>query len=130
MTKHHMFGAPNLHQSKKKITQPLVKPIVAPIQIPDEKIRFFLFTFSCFTYCVSPVTCQVSLTSTATATDLPPANSPTMHCRVFCKDPKTIEIKKKNCVLAIRYFTRTLGKAPELLFSSLRFLFGSYYFCF
>ena len=35
---------------------------------------------------MSPVTCQMSLTPTATARDPPPANSPTMHNRMVCED--------------------------------------------
>ena len=35
------------------------------------------------------VVCHMSLTQTATATDPPPANSPTMHNRMGCKDPKS-----------------------------------------
>ena len=39
---------------------------------------------------VSCVTCHMSLTQTATATDPPPANSPTMHIRMVRKDPQII----------------------------------------
>ena len=35
------------------------------------------------------VTCLLSLKLTATATDPPTANSPIMHSRLVCKDPKT-----------------------------------------
>ena len=42
---------------------------------------------------VSHVTCHLSLTPTATDTDLPPDNSPIMHCRLVCKDPKSEEKK-------------------------------------
>ena len=35
---------------------------------------------------VSPVTCHMSLRPTATATDPPTANSPTIHSRLVCKD--------------------------------------------
>ena len=34
------------------------------------------------------VNCHLSLTPTATATDPPPANSPTMHSWLVFKDPK------------------------------------------
>ena len=37
----------------------------------------------CVTCCMSPVTCHMSLTQTATATDPPPANSPSMHSRML-----------------------------------------------
>ena len=40
----------------------------------------------CVTCCVSPFTCLLSLTPTGTPTDLPPANSPTMHSRLVCED--------------------------------------------
>ena len=39
-------------------------------------------------YCRSPVICHLSLMPKATATDLPPANSPTMHSRMVGKDQK------------------------------------------
>ena len=35
---------------------------------------------------ISPVTSHLSQTPTAAATDPPPANSPTMHSRLVCKD--------------------------------------------
>ena len=35
------------------------------------------------TCCMSPVTCHMSLTPTSTARDPPPANSPSMHSRMF-----------------------------------------------
>ena len=38
---------------------------------------------------VSRVTCHLSLTPTATATD-PPANSPIMHSRLVCEDPNIL----------------------------------------
>ena len=38
---------------------------------------------------VSSVSCHLSLTVTATATDPPPANSPTMQSRLVCKPPNT-----------------------------------------
>ena len=43
---------------------------------------------SCVTCCVSPVTCHLSLMRTSTATDPPPANSPTMHSTLFAKTQK------------------------------------------
>ena len=50
---------------------------------------------SCVTRCVSHVachashvTCNISLTLTATDMDSPPANSPTMHSRMNCKHSK------------------------------------------
>ena len=51
----------------------------------------FLFVM-CFvspvTFHVSQVTCHLSLTSRATATDLLPANSPTMNGGLACKELK------------------------------------------
>ena len=38
---------------------------------------------------MSHVTSHLSLTPTVTATDPPPASSPTMHIGLVCKDPKT-----------------------------------------
>ena len=37
---------------------------------------------SCVTCHMLRVTCHLSVTPTATATDAPPANFPTMHCRL------------------------------------------------
>ena len=45
---------------------------------------------------VSPVTCNQSLTPAAPATDPPSANSPIMHSRQFCKDPKQIQRAKNH----------------------------------
>ena len=44
------------------------------------------------------VTCHLSLTPTAKATDPPPANSPIMHSGLICKDqkPKKMSKRKKN----------------------------------
>ena len=39
-------------------------------------------------FCRSPVICHLSLMPKATATDPPPANSPTMHSRMVGKDQK------------------------------------------
>ena len=78
---------------------------------------------------VSHVTCQchLSLTPTATVTDPPPANSPTMPSMLICKDPKTQKInlntknhgncKNKNMsrgmpILAILSSTRSLKLKP------------------
>ena len=43
---------------------------------------------SCIVYHMSPVTCHMRLTPTATATDPAPANSPTIYSRMDCKDPQ------------------------------------------
>ena len=48
------------------------------------------------TWLVSPVTCHLSLTLTATATDPPPANSPSMYSKLVRKDPKTHKIFQKQ----------------------------------
>ena len=45
---------------------------------------------------VSRVTYHVSLTPTATATDPPPANSPIMHTKLLCKDPKPQKMSKRK----------------------------------
>ena len=51
---------------------------------------------SCVVRHLTPVTCQLSLTPTATATDPPSANSPSMHRKLVCKDqkPKNIQTQK------------------------------------
>ena len=49
--------------------------------ITEEK-KFYLF-------CMSPVTCHLPPTPTATVRDPPPANFSTMQNRLGCKDPKT-----------------------------------------
>ena len=66
------------------------------------------------------VTCQISLTSSALATDPPPAYFPTMHSRAVRKNPKTFCLNAKNHwnapkkgvlsvpILAIRPSTRNL----------------------
>ena len=48
---------------------------------------------------LSPVTCHLSLTPTTIATDSPPANYPTLHSQVICKDPKPNCRKKRNKLL-------------------------------
>ena len=45
---------------------------------------------------VSPLTCHLWITPTATATDPPNANSPIMHSRLVCKEPKTKKIQKRK----------------------------------
>ena len=50
---------------------------------------------SCVICCVSRVTCHLSLTPTATATDPPPASYPIMHSRLFHKK-KTIIVMTSN----------------------------------
>ena len=54
---------------------------------------------SCFMYRVSPFTCHMALTPVATVTELPLANSPTVHIRMVCKVKKKIEkqFQSKNC---------------------------------
>ena len=54
---------------------------------PTQTNRRQVSVVSCL---VTPVTCHMSLTQTATATDPSPANSPTMHSRIICKDPKNL----------------------------------------
>ena len=51
---------------------------------------------SCFTCCMSPVTCHMSLTLTATDTDPLPANSLTMHSWMVCKDPQIYFFSRGN----------------------------------
>ena len=46
-------------------------------------------------YHLSPVTCHLSLTTKTKAIDPPPANSPTMHSRLVCKEKK----ERKNKTL-------------------------------
>ena len=69
----------------------------------------------------SHVTCHV-LRVTATATNPPPANSPTIHSRLVHKNKKPRKnFKIKNCdgrpILAIRPFTRGLQFTGEVGFS-------------
>ena len=45
---------------------------------------------------VSCVTCRMSLSSTATAMDPPPAHSPTVHSRMVCKDQKISFFSRGN----------------------------------
>ena len=59
---------------------------------------------SCVMLLVSHVTCHLSLTPTATATDPPPANSPIMHSRLVGKEPK---IPKKFKTQIITKTTKT-----------------------
>ena len=55
-------------------------------------VAFQVSRVTCHVSCVashmSHGTCHMSLTPTATAMDPPPANSPTMHSRMVCEDPK------------------------------------------
>ena len=76
------------------------------------------------TWQMSPVACHLSITPTVTATDPPPAYSPTMHSRLILKDLKIIKKiqntkksqngnkNKKTSrgmpILAIRSLTRSL----------------------
>ena len=58
--------------------------------------------------CVSPVTYQLSLMPTATVTDPPLANSPTMHIRLVHKEPKPSFKKPFSFgILAIHSLTRS-----------------------
>ena len=61
----------------------------------------------------SPVTCHLSLTPTATATDPPPTNSPIMHLKMQSKNIK------KNC-----YVPRPAKRS--VFFSIFRFVPGYY----
>ena len=74
---------------------------------------------------LSYLTCHLSYTPTATYTDHPPTNSPTMHGKLFCKDPEiwnkvttpkiiTGKTAKFNGmpILAIRSTTRSLQSKP------------------
>ena len=45
---------------------------------------------------LSPINCHLSLTPSATVTDPPPTNSPTMHSRLVCKDQKKTKTKNPN----------------------------------
>ena len=59
------------------------------------------------TCCMSPVTYNLSLMPTATATFHPPANSPTMHSRLVCKDQKkTKNAKNQLSLLKIKLSSR------------------------
>ena len=49
--------------------------------------------------CVLHITCHLSLTSTATATDPPPANLPIMHSRLVRKDPRTQKLFKTQKII-------------------------------
>ena len=62
---------------------------------------------------MSRVTCHLSLTPTATVTDPPPTNYPTVDGRLVCKDPKTdkkysnakyhLNLPKINHLVVIQY---------------------------
>ena len=69
------------------------KTIVSQCQkLPTRNMIIFVFLLqrACVMCHLLPVTCHVKLTQTATATDPPPANSPTMHGRVIHKHPKIL----------------------------------------
>ena len=51
---------------------------------------------SCVTCHMLPATRHLSLTPTATATDAPPANLPTMHGRLVCNHPKKVKKSKRK----------------------------------
>ena len=53
---------------------------------------------------VSHVTYHTSLTPIATATDPPPANSPTMHSRLVGQDPKKLKIFQTQKLLKWQKF--------------------------
>ena len=70
--------------------------------------------------CVSPVTCHMSITPSATATEPFPANSPTMRCRLFCKErnvcleePAYPILERGSTVLLLLLCTSRLGYPPE-----------------
>ena len=73
-------------------------------QNEKERKKCVVSHMSCATCHVSNVACHLSLTPTATATDPHPANSPSMHSRLVCKDPKKSQDKnhsvfhKTNCL--------------------------------
>ena len=54
----------------------------------EKEITNFMCHMSVVTFRVSPVTNANSQSATATATDRPPANSPTYHSRLVHKDKK------------------------------------------
>ena len=61
----------------------------------QKEFKTILFLFICVmcrlspVIChLSPVTCQLSTRQTATVTDPPPANSPTMYSRLVCQKSK------------------------------------------
>ena len=63
--------------------------------------------FLCVTCHMLHVTCHLSptLTATATATEPPPANSPTMHSRLVCLKPKLKNSKHvKTQILFLNFF--------------------------
>ena len=55
-------------------------------KIIKKNIKIKVNYWSCVVCHMSPVSCHLSLTPTVTATDPPPANSPTMHSSLVCKD--------------------------------------------
>ena len=74
----------------------------------EEEEKFIKYKFhiicdgsgvTCYISCVmcnmSHVTCNLSHVKNATATKHPPANSPIMHSRLVCKDPKKCQNQKK-----------------------------------
>ena len=72
--------------------------------------------------CVLRVTCHLSITPTATATDPPPANSPIMHSRLVAKTPpkknanykKLSKRQKKYLVKHERNLNNKLSKIDNI----------------
>ena len=69
---------------------------IVKLMLKIHKNRHFLYHMSHITRCLSPVTCHMSLMPTATATDSPAANSPTIHKWLVCKDQKNSECQKSS----------------------------------
>ena len=55
---------------------------------PQKKRKNYVSVVACHLSCVNCNTCHMSLTSTATALEPPPANSHIMHIRIVCNNPK------------------------------------------
>ena len=72
---------------------------------------------------ISPVTCHLSLTPTATATEHFAANSPIMHCRLICKEhkkkltQKTLKKNRQTKTLTIPSLTRSLQSTRKQFFN-------------
>ena len=62
-----------------------------------------MYHMSYVIYHMLRITCQLSITPIAKATDSPPATSSSMHSRLVCKDPKT-NCENFNLVLGVIFY--------------------------
>ena len=88
-----------------------------------KKINIYMCRVLHVAYRLSPVTCHLSLTPTATATYLASANSPTMHSRLVRKDPRTqTNFKTRKIIKKAKQHKTSRGMPILAICTSTRYL--------